>query len=40
MIEMNAQVQKYLIWSAAVIVALIAIALIRGTTEVKLPGTS
>lgn len=37
---MNAQVQKYLIWSAAVIVGLIAIALIRGKTEVKIPGTS
>jgi hypothetical protein len=34
---MSAQVQKYLIWSAAIIVALIAIALIRGQTTVKLP---
>lgn len=34
---MSAQIQKYLIWSAAAIVALIAIALIRGKTVVKLP---
>jgi hypothetical protein len=34
---MSPQVRKYLIWGAAVIVVLIAIALIRGQTSVKVP---
>lgn len=34
---MNPQVQKYIIWSAAIIVVLIAVALISGRTRVKLP---
>lgn len=32
---MSAQVQKYLIWAAAAMVLLIAVALIRGKTTVQ-----
>ena len=34
---MNPNVRKYLIWSAALVVILIAVALVRGQTAVKLP---
>lgn len=34
---MSAKVQKYLIWGAAIVVVLIAIALVRGQTSVKVP---
>jgi hypothetical protein len=34
---MSAQVQRYAIWAAALIVVLIAIALVRGKTSVKVP---
>lgn len=34
---MNPQIQKYIIWSAAIIVVLVAVALISGKTRVKLP---
>lgn len=34
---MNPQVRKFLIWSGALVVVLIAVALIRGKTKVAVP---